>query len=108
MGSSRRYSLLEGANDIAVRHVQLNLNSLNTDGSFTRTMANSNSFFESLRNYSDSSIKQTFWEMFLFYHEIVCCVYSLESPRRGDSNEYTQRTIIVEKIKKSLLSSFAA
>ena len=35
---------------------------------------------------------------FLFYHGIVCCVYSLESPRslesphRGDSNEYTQHT----------------
>ena len=23
----------------------------------------------------------------------VCCVFSLESPRRGDSNEYTQYTI---------------
>ena len=34
-------------------------------------------------------------EIFLFYHEIVCCVYSLESPHRGDSNEYTQYTIIV-------------
>ena len=32
---------------------------------------------------------------FLFYHGIVCCVYSLESPHRGDSNEYTQHTIIV-------------
>ena len=31
----------------------------------------------------------------LFHHGIVCCVYSLESPRRGDSNEYTQHTIIV-------------
>ena len=32
---------------------------------------------------------------FLFYHGIVCCVYSLESPHRGDSIEYTQHTIIV-------------
>ena len=24
----------------------------------------------------------------------VCCVFSLESPHRGDSNEYTQHTII--------------
>ena len=30
---------------------------------------------------------------FLFYREIVCCVYSLESPHRGDSYEYTQHTI---------------
>ena len=32
---------------------------------------------------------------FLFYHGIVCCVYSLEWPYQGDSNEYTQHTIIV-------------
>ena len=32
---------------------------------------------------------------FLFYHEMVCCVYSTESPHWGDSNEYTQQTIIV-------------
>ena len=30
-----------------------------------------------------------------FYHKIECCVYSLESPHRGDSNVYTQHTIIV-------------
>ena len=29
-------------------------------------------------------------------------LYSLESPHRGDSNEYTQHTIIVKEIKKSL------
>ena len=33
--------------------------------------------------------------MFSFYQEIVCCVYSLESPYRGDSNEYILYTIIV-------------
>ena len=40
--------------------------------------------------------------MFLFYHKIVFCVYSLESPNRGDSNEYNQHTIIVKEIKKYL------
>ena len=40
----------------------------------------------------------------LFYHGIVCCVYSLESPHRGDSNEYTQHTIIVLKIEKISLN----
>ena len=35
--------------------------------------------FESLRNFSDSSSKQLLREIFLFYYEIVCCVYSLES-----------------------------
>ena len=34
-----------------------------------------------------------FKEFFLFYHELVCCVYSLELPHWGDSNEYTQDTI---------------
>ena len=43
-------------------------------------------------------------EIFLFYHEIVCCVYSLESPHRGASNEYTQHTIIVKEIKKKSLN----
>ena len=34
--------------------------------------------------------------IFLFHHEIVCCLYLLllESPHQGDSNEYTQHTII--------------
>ena len=58
-------------------------------------MANSNSFFESLQSFSDSSRKQILREIFLFYRKIVCCVYLLESPHRGDSNEYTQHTIIV-------------
>ena len=38
--------------------------------------------------------------IFSFYHGIVCCVYSLESPHRGDSNEYIQHTIIVKKSKR--------
>ena len=45
--------------------------------------------------FFDSSRKQIFKEIVSFYHEIVCCVYSLESPHRGNSNEYTQRTITV-------------
>ena len=51
--------------------------------------------FQSLRNSSDNSRKQIFRKFYLFYDEIVCCVYSLESPPRGDFNEYTQHTIIV-------------
>ena len=39
--------------------------------------------------------KTIFRDFFLFYHGIVCCMYSLESPHRGDSNEYTQHTIVV-------------
>ena len=29
-------------------------------------------------------------DIYLFLHENVCCVYSLEAPHRGASNEYTQ------------------
>ena len=73
--------------------IQSTLNISNTDGSFTA--ADSKLVFESLRNSSDSSRKQIFKESFLYNLEIVCCVYSLESPDRGDSNEYTQHTIII-------------
>ena len=44
--------------------------------------------------------KINIWGNFLFYHEIVCCVYSLESTHRSDSNEYIQHTIIVSRIEK--------
>ena len=34
----------------------------------------------------------------IFFNMKVCCVFSLESPHRGDSNEYTQYTIFnIEK-----------
>ena len=79
--------------------VQSNLNSSSTDGSFT--MVNSNSF---LSPYEIFPIAQEnkYLAIFLFYNEIVCCVYSLESPHRGDSNKYTQHTIIVKKMGKNL------
>ena len=51
-------------------------------------------FFQKLKK------KQIFQENFLFYDEIGCCVYSLESPHWGDSNEYTQHITIVWKIEK--------
>ena len=34
----------------------------------------------------------------IFFNMKVCCLFSLESPHRGDSNEYTQYTIF--NIKK--------
>ena len=33
---------------------------------------------------------------------MICCVFSLESPRQGDSNEYTQYTIFSIKKKTTL------
>ena len=75
-------------------HLQSNLESLNTDCSFT--MANSNSFLSPYEVFltAHENKYNVFREIFLFYREIVCCVYSLESPHQGNSNEYTQHTII--------------
>ena len=39
-----------------------------------------------------------------FFNMKVCCVFSLESPHRGDSNEYTQYTIFNTKKKKITLN----
>ena len=41
----------------------------------------------------------------IFFSIKVCCVFSLESPRRGDSYEYTQYTIFNIKKKINLIYS---
>ena len=74
--------------------IQYNLNGWNTDGLFT--LDDSNSFFSPYKILpiaQENKYLRIFF--FLFYHGIVCCMYSLESPHRGDCNEYTQHTIIV-------------
>ena len=38
--------------------------------------------------------------IFCYILILVCYVYSLELPHRGDSNEYTQNTLMLEKLKK--------
>ena len=40
----------------------------------------------------------------IFFNMKVCCVFSLELPHRGDSNEYTQYTIF--DIKKKLTLNY--
>ena len=40
----------------------------------------------------------------IFFNMKVCCVFSLESPLRGDSNEYTQYTIF--NIKKKITLNY--
>ena len=40
----------------------------------------------------------------IFFNMKVCCVFSLESPHRGDSNEYTQYTIF--NIKKKITLNY--
>ena len=40
----------------------------------------------------------------ILFHMKVCCVFSLESPHRGDSNEYIQYTIFI--IKKNTILDY--
>ena len=40
----------------------------------------------------------------IFFNMKVCCVFSLESPHRGDSNEYAQHAII--NIKKKITLNY--
>ena len=73
-------------------HVQSNLNSSNTVGLFT--MANSNSIlspYEILPLAQENKYLGKFSRLIMKSY----CVYSLESPHWGDSNEYTQHTINV-------------
>ena len=77
--------------------LQSNFNGSKTDGSFT--IDYSNSFLSPYGIFPIAQEKKILKEIFLFYCKIVCCVYSLESPHRGDSNEYTQYTIILLKIE---------
>ena len=68
----------------------------------------SNSFFESLGYSSDPYVIKylgLFREIFLFYHENMC-VYSLESPHRGDSNEHTQHKKVFIEDRKDIPKLF--
>ena len=49
-------------------------------------------------------VRGTNWVIFsIFFNMKVCCVFSLESPHRGDSNENTQYTIFNIEKKISLI-----
>ena len=72
-------------------NVQSNFNGSNTFG--TMKINSRQEWFEPMRvDYSARSggIIRIFS---IFFNMKVCCVFSLESPHRGDSNEYTQYTI---------------
>ena len=38
----------------------------------------------------------------IFFNMKVCCVFTLEPPHRGDSNEYTQYTLFNMNMKNTL------
>ena len=86
--------------------IQYNLNGSNPDCSFT--VGDSNSFFQSLQNPSNSSRKQIFRDLNQCESDFVMELYvmcnQVELPYRCNSNEYTQHTIIVWKIEKISLS----
>ena len=73
--------------------MQYNLSCWNPDGSFT--MDDSNSFFSPYKILPIAQENKYLGIFFWYYHGIVCCVYWLELPHQGNSNEYTQHTIIV-------------
>ena len=73
--------------------LQYNLNGSNRDGSFT--VDDSNSFFSPYKILPIVQENKYLGIFFLFYHGILCYVYSLELPHQSNSNEYTQHTIIV-------------
>ena len=77
--------------------IQYNLNGSNTDGLFT--LDDSNSFFSHYKVLQIAQENKLLMIFFLFNHEIVCCVYPLELPQQGDSNEYTTYNHCVENQK---------
>ena len=71
-----------------------------------RTMAISNSFLSPYEFFpidQENKYLGTFCHIDMKYI-VVCWLYSLESPHRGDSNEYTQHTIIIWKVKNISLN----
>ena len=85
-------SLDSGKCSILQHFIQWNLDDSNTDGSFT--LDDSKTFLSPYKILPIAQ-KQIYREIFLFYHEIVLCVYSLEPPYRCNSNDHTKHTIIV-------------
>ena len=68
----------------------------NTDGSFT--VADSNSFLSPLKILPIAQENKYFYifkEIRDFHHANVCCMYLLELPHEGNSNEHTQYKIIL-------------
>ena len=54
---------------------------------------------------SQRKVRRNIRDIFsIFLNVKVCCVFSLKSPYRGDSNEYTQYTIF--KIKKKITLNY--
>ena len=68
------------------KNIQYNLNGSNMDGSFT--VDDSNSFFSPYKILPIAQENKYLGNFSYFIMGFVCCVYSLELPHRGNSNEY--------------------
>ena len=78
--------------------IQSNFSGSNTFG--TMKISSRQGYFEPMRvEYSVRQGGLIGISFFIFFNMKVCCVFSLESPHRGDSNEYTQYTICDMKRK---------
>ena len=67
-------------------------------------VSDSNSFMSPLKVFpraQENKYLKIFRDIFIFYHETVCCVFSLELPHYGDSNEYTNIPLFIEDYKIS-------
>ena len=72
-------------------HIQLNFNGSNTFG--TMNIGSRQGYFEPMMVDNSTRSGGIIRMSLIFYSMKVCCVFSLESPHWGDSNEYTQYTI---------------
>ena len=77
--------------------IQQNFSGSNTDGSFT--MAISNLFLSTFEISHGCRIRISKGDFLFLYLKMVYCVYSLESPYRGHSNENAQYTFILQTLK---------
>ena len=77
--------------------LQYDFNGSNTDGSFSTAV--SNSFSSPLTKNHPAADLGLIRVIFVFKLKMVYCVFSLESPRWGDSNENTQHTFMLKKWK---------
>ena len=83
-------------------NIQSNFNGSNTFG--TMKISSTQGYFEPMRVDNSARSGGITRISLIFYNMKVCCVFSLESPHRGDSYEYTQYTVF--NIKKKITLNY--
>ena len=77
-----------------ILYIQSNFNGSNTFGTMKRCSRQGQVELMSV-NHSARTRRHNGGISLSFSNMKVCCVFPLESPRRGDSNEYTQHTLLI-------------